>query len=261
MPKATVIILSTREEELKKCLESLRQTDEQNIEIIINTEQGNLTALRNKCWRKATSPIVIFIDDDTVVTKTWLAGILSGFSDPEVGGVTGPSVIPDGSRQNRDIFRFKKIKRLYDWFFLEGKASLPGHIVKSGAWTTGACSEACTYEGGVHFLEACNMAYRKDALWAVDGFDESYGGVGDWSEPDLSFKIRKYLGYKLLFKQDAKLYHLPSKSGAYGKRIQDRYRLLNYFKFAERWVKPTWKHIVYLIFLRIYFWIKRHGYV
>ena len=257
MVKASIVIPSLdREDSLKLCLASLEEQDEQDTEVILLREKGELAKLRNEGWRKAKSDIVVFIDDDVVCQKTWLSGILRAFNDPRVGGVSGPSIIPLAFQGNRDIFRVKWAKVIYDKFFCEGKETLTGHITHSGAWTTGASLEDCVYEGEVDFLEACNQSYRKSCLEAVGGFDENYRGVGDWSEPDLSMRIRQS-GYKLLFTQGARLYHLPSKTGAYAKRLSDNTRYHNYRLFAKRWVKPCFKHWLYLRFLEGYFLAKR----
>ena len=256
--KASIIIPTTRKEALARCLASLEAQDEQDFEVIPITEKGSLAKLRNQGWKKASAQIVIFIDDDTVCTPSWLSSILLAFDDPKVGGVSGPSIIREEIQGNRDLFRFKWIKRvIYDWFFCEGKALLPGYVLDSGAWTTGACNEACQYEGEVDFLEACNQAYRKSLLTLVGGFSEDYLGVGDWSEPDLSYRIKE-TGHKLLFVQGAKLYHEVSQSGAYTKRIHDDSRYTNYLTFAKRHIKRrSWKFQIYLLFLRCYFMLKR----
>lgn len=229
---------------------------EQSYELILIREKGELAKLRNQGWRQAQSPIVVFIDDDTICTTSWLSSILEAFKDQEVGGVSGPAIIPATYKRNRDIFKHKVFKLIYDKFFCEGQEALPGHIARSGAWTTGASLETCKYEGEVYFLEACNMSFRKSALEEVGGFDERYRGVGDWSEPDLCYRIKER-GYKLLFTQGAKLYHLPSQTGAYTKRLSDNTRYQNYRLFASRWVRPHWKHGVYLKFLEGYFLMKR----
>jgi len=119
--------------------------------------------------------------------------------------------------------------------------------------------ETCSFEGQVHFLEACNMAYRKEAFEAIGGFDESYKGCGDWSEPDLSFRIRK-AGKMLWFTPEARMYHFPSPTGPYKSiRRQSNIRLENYLRFARQWVKPCWQHSLYLNFLKGYYWCKSHS--
>lgn len=102
------------------------------------------------------------------------------------------------------------------------------------------------------------MAFLADAFREVGGFDEAYGGVGDWSEPDICYRIRK-AGYTLWFNPKAALYHEPSRTGAFKKRKKVGARLTNYFLFARRWVKPHWKHTAYKLFLRAYFSIKELG--
>jgi len=253
-PQVSIIIPSIgRKECLEKCLESIKNQSFQDYEVILETEEGELAKIRNKAASKAKGEYLVFCDDDVVATKDWLKSIVRAFSSRDVFGVSGPSIITDEYRKQRDLFKWKKVKMLYDFVFLGRSSSLPGHITKSGAWTTGACDESCRYEGEVDFLEACNMSYRRDVFEQVGGFDESYKGVGDWSEPDLAFRIRK-IGGRLLFVQGAKLYHFPSRSGAYKKRKGDsRNRLSNYLLFSKKWVKRCWQNELYKLFLKSYY--------
>lgn len=258
--KASIIIPSYgRSESLKTCLKSLEAQTEQHFETIIEVEKGALASIRNKGARRAKGPVLIFIDDDVITTPRWFESILKSFNmGYRVGGVSGPAIITNDYRVNRDLFKYKVIKRLYDYAFLEGKARLPGHFTKSGTWTTGACDETCNYNGKVDYLEACNMAVRRDLFKLVGGFDEEYKGVGDWSEPDLAFKLRKRK-YELIFNSDAKLYHCPSTNGAYKFRLEDaKNRMNNYLLFSKRWIKPHWRHSLYKLFLRSYYAFKTH---
>ena len=257
MPKVSIIIPTIgRKECLTKCLQSINDQTYTDYEIILETEEGPLTKIRNQAAKEAKGEYLVFIDDDTIQTKTWLESIVRAFETRNVSGVSGPAIVPDAHRKQRDLFKWKTLKAVYDSLFLGRSASLPGHFTESGAWTTGACDESCRYEGEVEFLEACNMSYRRDVFEQVGGFDETYRGVGDWSEPDLCFRIRK-LGGRLLFVQGAKLYHLPSRTGAFKKRAGDSpNRLNNYLLFSKRWIRPNWKHTLYKLFMRAYYVIK-----
>lgn len=187
-----------------------------------------------------------------------MEAIFRAFDNKDIAGVSGPSFISPQFKNNRDLFKFKPIKWLYDRIFLGRSAHLPGHFTKSGAWTTGACEKSCSYNGPVDFLEACNSAYRKSVFNQFAGFDVNYKGVGDWSEPDLSFRIRR-AGYKLWFSRNARLEHRPSKSGAFKKRTADSpNRLANYELFSSRWITPCWQHSLYKWFIKTYYDIKTH---
>lgn len=257
MPTASIIIPTIgRKNCLRDCLDSLWRQTNQDFEIIQVKEEGELAALRNKGARKARGQYLIFIDDDVICSPQWFESIIHVFQTRGVSGVSGPAYISKQFRRNRDIFRFPAIKLLHDLFFLDGKQSLPGHITNAGAWTTGACNKNCSYEGPVQFLEACNMGFNRDAFFSVGGFDESYRGIGDWSEPDLAFRIRE-AGGSMWFSRDAALEHQPSKSGAFKKRRADSAnRMANYELFASRWVKPHWRHNLYKQFMRIYYALK-----
>lgn len=258
MPTVSVIIPSlNREESLRVTLESLWSQTNQAFEIIVERREGELAFLRNKAARKAKGKIIVFIDDDVWCPAGWIDGIIRGFKDKTYAGVSGPAVVLARYRRQRDIFKFKAVKKIYDSFFCDGRSSLPGHISKAGAWTTGATENRCRYEGEVEFLEACNMAFRKDIFDELGGFDEGYKGIGDWSEPDLSFRIRR-AGHKLWFTGDARLYHRPSQTGAYKKRLVRCNRMENYERFSRAWIEPHWKHTLYKRFLKSYFWLKEH---
>ncbi len=257
-PKASIIIPTlNRPGSLAKCLESINNQTEKDYEVILVSEEGALSKLRNDGAKRAKGDYFIFIDDDVITTPDWLKEIITSFEkDRFIGGVSGPAVIPETFRSNRDIFSHRRIKRLYDLWFCRGKQYLPGHIMPSGAWTTGACMESCNYEGEVDFLEACNMAYERNTFNILGGFDEGYKGVGDWSEPDLAYRVRK-MGKNLWFNPKAKLYHYPSQSGAFKKRKADaKNRLENYEKFSKRWLKQTLEHKLYKMFIRGYYGIK-----
>lgn len=251
--KTTVCIPTlNRNQELETCLRSIHEGTVKPTEIIIKSERGPLASIRNEAGFQARGDIIIFIDDDVTVSTQWLESILTSLQREGCDGVSGPAVIRPELRANRDIFKYRLFKRIYDQLFLDGKASLPGHFTDWGAWTTGACEETCSYEGEVHFLEACNMSFKREIFHKSNGFGE-YAGVGDWSEPDLCFKIRG-LGGKLFFNPNAKVYHNVSKSGAYGLRLEDsKNRLQNFFKFADRHLKQGWKLECYKLFVSSYY--------
>ena len=110
-------------------------------------------------------------------------------------------------------------------------------------------------------MEACNMSFRRDILQKVGGFSSEYKGVGDWSEPDLAFKVRK-LGYKLFFNPKAGLEHNLSQEGVFTKRGQDSYqRARNFLHFYFKWIKPNTpaKFLLFganLLFLNLYWCYK-----
>jgi GT2 family glycosyltransferase len=126
------------------------------------------TRARNAGARAARGTIVAYVDDDALPARGWLAALVATFDDPRVGGAGG-----------RVILRF---------------ASAPP------PWWDGALADyLAAYDLGPEPLDLAtrpwydaprgdNMAFRRDALLAVGGFDERLGpragrpSVGEESE-------------------------------------------------------------------------------
>lgn len=246
-----VICTLNRPKELAECLESLHAQTPRVSEFILVTERGSLATLRNQGWRQARGSLVAFLDDDVVVAPGWVQGVLEGFQQSSIVGISGPSQIPQIFRSQRDLYRYPTIRKVYDYLFVSLETR-PGHLTQAGTFVP---DPDWSYEGPVQFLEACNMAWRTEALRSVEGFDEAYGGIGDWSEPDLALRMRRTFGERsLYFSPAVRVEHRPSQSGAYLYRGLDaRQRLANYRLFSGQWVHPHWRHWLYHRFLEAYY--------
>ena len=246
-----VIPTLNRKEELNACLESLSNQTEQRFDIVLITDDAPLAVCRNRGLQSAHAPVVCFLDDDVVCPPGWLASVLRAFDSSSVMGVSGPSIIPVPFRNNRVLYKHQYLRQLYDRCFVFPERR-PGHLTPAGTFVP---DPDWRYKGEVEFLEACNMSFRTQALTTIGGFDEAYGGIGDWSEPDVCFRLRQNFPEACLwFSPDAGVEHRPSQAGAFAKRRpQSWIRLANYHRFAERWVKPAFRHTLYCGFLRTYY--------
>ena len=240
-----------RKEELNACLASLSRQTETRFDIHLITDDAPLAVCRNRGLRKVRTPVVCFLDDDVICPPSWMASVLNAFESPTVSGVSGPSRIPSLYRKHRVLYRYRKLRKLYDFFFVNPERR-PGHLTPAGTFVP---DPDWRYEGQVEFLEACNMSFRTEALKTIGGFDEAYGGIGDWSEPDCAFRLHQaFPSQHLWFSPAAGVEHRPSQSGAFAKRRpQSWIRLHNYERFADRWVRSSVRHDLYRLFLRTYY--------
>lgn len=241
-----------------------------NLDIFSDPEKG-LAAARDLGWKQAKSEIIAWIDDDVVVCKNWAESIVKTLdNNPDIAGVSGPTIVDEKLLKNRDVFFFygKKglaglLGKFWNYFFLEGKMYEPGKLLKSGAWSPGANFPLCLNIQGlkeVDYLEACNMALRKDLVEKANGFDLGFQGTAEWCEIDLAQKVKK-LGYKLVFNPRAIASHHISRSGAFAKRTNAKERMENFFRFYFRHVfKPNPEYVLkfsaYVLFLNFYWLFK-----
>lgn len=296
-PRVSIIIpTKNRCRALQKCLESLCNQDYKDFEVVIvdggstdgtanlaaefskklpivfTTQTGGLVRQMNRGCIIASGEIVVRTDDDVEAMPTWVGAIARTFDiAADIGGVTGPTIIPEDRKDYRDLFYFQKrlsegsllwrlVGEIYFDYFMEGEPLAVSKWFRSGAFSLGSNYPACLALKGpieVTNQEACNMAVKKELLKKAGGFDESYAGIGEYNEPDVTFKIRK-LGYRIMFNPKAAVYHLPSIEGFFKERPSSYHRIINFINFYFRHIRlnnpdKAVRFLSYVLFLNAFF--------
>jgi O-antigen biosynthesis protein len=182
-PRISVVVCSFNgARTIRDTLDALAQLDYANFEVIvvndgstdetgsivaeydvrlISTENCGLSNARNTGWREATGEIVAYIDDDAYPDPHWLQFLAYRFMTTDYVGVGGPNLAPEGDGSIADCI-----------------ANAPGgpvHVLVSDI-------EA-------EHIPGCNMAFRREALEAIDGFDPRYRAAGD--DVDLCWRLQE----------------------------------------------------------------------
>jgi glycosyltransferase involved in cell wall biosynthesis len=127
--------------------ETIRELAEKVGAIHVRCERPGASTARNTGWKEASHSIVAYVDDDTWVGDDWADSLAACFSsDPPPDFVTGRIEIPPGQRPRLPI----AVKRDRHPVVLDRAArGLLGH--------------------------SANVAVRRSAMEAVNGFDEALG--------------------------------------------------------------------------------------
>jgi GT2 family glycosyltransferase len=132
------------------------------------TNQGQ-AAGRNQAWRASRGAFVAFTDDDCRPDAGWLE---AGLAALEAGA---------------DVVAGRTAPRAEDERLAEGPFA---RTIRSDR---------------ARFFETCNVFYRREALEAVDGFDESFGVLGG-EDTDLAMRVLR-TGRQAAFAPDALVHH------------------------------------------------------
>ena len=143
---------------------------------LIRTDNNGLSAARNRGMNAATGEIVAYLDDDAYPDPHWLTYLSSAFMRTEHAGIGGPNIAPPG-----------------DGVIADCVANAPGgpvHVMLSD-------------EVAEH-IPGCNMAYRREKLMSIGGFDPRFRVAGD--DVDVCWRLQEQ-GWTLGFAPSAVVWH------------------------------------------------------
>jgi glycosyltransferase involved in cell wall biosynthesis len=143
---------------------------------LISVPNGGLSSARNIGLRAATGEIVAYIDDDAYPSPHWLSFLAIEFLTRDHVGIGGPNLAPPD-----------------DGFVADCVANSPGG--PSHVLITDLLAE---------HLPGCNMAFRRDAVLAIEGFDTRFRIAGD--DVDLCWRLLEQ-GETLGFHAGAVVWH------------------------------------------------------
>lgn len=232
-----------------------------DFEILICQEEGPLVYLKKQLLEKAKGEIIIFLDDDIECHEDWFENMMRWFDETNVIGVSGPTFVPTANLKNRDVFREGLFKTFYNFFFLEGRAYVPGKITSCGVNTIGGSfpSPDTQRVWFVDFLEPSAFGIRRWAIEKVGGIDTGYDGVGEWFDTDLCYRVKGF--GPLIFAPDVKVIHRPGFGATTDKRLETKTRYANYCRWADKFLNKSFKHYLYRLFLKIYYFAKEKRWV
>jgi GT2 family glycosyltransferase/glycosyltransferase involved in cell wall biosynthesis/uncharacterized protein YukE len=180
------------------------------------TNSGFITSC-NRGAKKARGKYLVFLNNDTIVTKGWLTTLLNTFAEePEAGIVGSKLVYPDGRLQEAGCIT---------WCDASG-------------WNYGKFDDPkkpeYNYLREVDYCSAAALMIPKALFQGVGGFDLRYAPAY-YEDTDLAFKVRRD-GYKVLYQPLSEIIHYEGATGGTDissgtKKHQD----INRLTFVENW--------------------------
>jgi GT2 family glycosyltransferase len=209
--KTSIIILAHNQVDLtKRCIESIRRNTREEYELIVvdnGSTDGTADYLRqqsdvvaifngenlgfpkgcNQGARVASGEYLLFLNNDTVVTRGWLGRMLKVFIEREMVGLVGPvSNYVSGYFQRIPVDYREPDEELET--FAKEHARINDGLVREVYRLAGFC-----------------LLAKKSVLDRVGLFDERFG-IGTYEDDDLCLRVSE-AGYKLYVALDAYIHH------------------------------------------------------
>jgi glycosyltransferase involved in cell wall biosynthesis len=146
------------------------------VTLVRHAQNSGLGAARNTGFRNARNELVAALDADCVPDPGWLAGLVRHFADPKLAGVGGRLI--EGNQLTL-ADRWRRAHMQQEW------GDKPLRNPK--------------------FLFGCNNIFRKSAVLAAGGYDESMRTNGE--DTDISRHLRAN-GWNLAYDPEPRVIHL-----------------------------------------------------
>ncbi len=168
---------------------------------VIDIPNGGLSAARNVGLEHAAGEIVAYTDGDVRVDPDWLMHLVRPFLTSDVVGAGGPNLVPaDDPPMAQCIAR-----------------------------APGSPTQVMLDDRTAEHVPGCNMAFRRDALLAVGGFNPIYLRAGD--DVDICWRLQAR-GWKIGFAPSALVWHRHRAS------LRAYWRQQVGYGEGESWLKP-----------------------
>jgi GT2 family glycosyltransferase len=164
-PIETILVIDHNPSLMKRARRELT-----GVHIVENTGVRGASGARNSGVLVSGGDIIVFLDDDAVASSNWLRNLCQHFIDPDVIGVGG------GITPAWQTARPRWFPREFDWVVGASYCGMP------------------EVASPVRNIWSGNMAVRRTAFEAVDGFRAGFGKTGNLSRPedtDLCLRIAR----------------------------------------------------------------------
>ncbi|MFA6281810.1 MAG: glycosyltransferase, partial [Candidatus Omnitrophota bacterium] len=185
-----------------------------NLKLILNQDNLGFAAGNNQAARIAIGEYLIFLNNDTVVTKEWIERLLAHFKSDQKSGLIGPVTNATGNEARVPV----------DYSTPE----------KMEAFAARRARTMAMQSFDIRMLAFYCVMTRKEQYEALGGLDERFS-VGMFEDDDFAVRCHQ-AGLRVICAEDIFIHHFQGFS--FGKLANEKYQKIfeeNRKKYEEKW--------------------------
>ncbi len=185
-----------------------------NLRVILNSRNEGFARANNQGILKARGEYVVLLNNDTIVTRSWLSRLIQYLEqDPKIGMV-GP-VTNSGGNEQMILAQYSSLEEL-ETFAERRAATYQGHSIE------------------IEMLTMFCIVMRRPLIDQIGLLDEQFE-LGMFEDDDYAHRVRLQ-GYKLVCVEDVFVHHFGSATmGGFGERAYLEIFERNRRRFEQKW--------------------------
>ena len=174
---------------------------------------------------------ILFLDNDTVVTKGFIQDLRRPFKERSSIGISTPKILQLDNPERIDIAGGCRVQ-----FYLGQTPTIGNGEIDRGQYDD---KRDCV-PGGIFLV-------RSDVFELIDGFDTDYDPYG-LEDIDFTLCVRE-AGYRCLYVPDSVIYHEGTQTFEQGEYSRDyaRQKAKNWYRFVQKHANPFQKAAFWLV--------------
>jgi len=242
-----LIIVDQTEQHNPQTKSFLQDLIEKNKIKYLYIDYPNVPNAMNIGLKEASGDIIFFFDDDVEINENTIPSHISGYSEPDIGCVTGKVIIQNTEQEGNMVLKnsasLKKYVKSFLFLFLKKRASYVGRLGVLSDYSGNRILPADSCIG-------CNVSFKKEIFEKCGFFDIGFTGNAVRFETDMSVRLRR-CGYRIMYIPQAAIVHYMDNTGGTRTAASEKYWYMIYKNQCYFYIKNF--HYSYLTIMFIHF--------